>query len=163
MRRYKKYPNRRLYDLDNSVYVTVEDIRKTILEGESINVVDSTGREDITRSVLLQILAEQEQRGHAPVLTNRVIEQIIRFYDDRFGHFVSSYIEQSILMFLEHQDQYRQRMRELSSLNPLNAMRQAMDMWDPLQPRNTEPSTQHDVEAPDGSDAGGKPDEDEPS
>lgn len=131
MRRYKKYPNRRLYDRDKSAYVTVEDVRSEILSGDSIEVEDSRDGRDITRSVLLQILAEQEDQGHEPVLTNRAIEQIIRFYGNPFGRAVSSYIEQGILAFLEHQDQYRERLRKMSELNVFDAMRQAMDLWDP--------------------------------
>ncbi|HAK52377.1 MAG TPA: polyhydroxyalkanoate synthesis repressor PhaR [Gammaproteobacteria bacterium] len=129
MRNYKKYPNRRLYDLDNSKYVTIDDVRQSLLCGDSIQVIESSDGKDITRAVLLQILSEQEEEGHEAVLTNRAIEQIIRFYDQRFGRFVSSYIEQSMLLFLEHQDQYREQMRNLTNLNPMNAMRQAMDMW----------------------------------
>ena len=131
MRRYKKYPNRRLYDQDRSRYVTVEDVRREIVRGESIEVRDSREDRDITRTVLLQILAEQEDQGHEPILTNRAIEQIIRFYGDRFGGVVSSYIEQGILTFLEHQDQYRERLRKMADVNPLDVMRQAMEFLDP--------------------------------
>ena len=131
MRRYRKYPNRRLYDLDHSRYVTIEDVRREIAQGESIEVADSKEGRDITRNVLLQILTEQEERGRQPVLTNRVIEQIIRFYDDRFGGIASSYIEQGILAFLAHQDEYRERMRKLADMNPLEVMHQTMDFWDP--------------------------------
>jgi polyhydroxyalkanoate synthesis repressor PhaR len=127
MRELKKYPNRRLYDLDESHYVTVDDVRQMIVSGESIRVTDSKDGSDITRSILLQILAEQEAEGHEPILTNRAIEQIIRFYGQNFGSVVSRYIEQSILTFLEHQDQFRRRMREMSDLNPLNFVRQAME------------------------------------
>lgn len=131
MRRYKKYPNRRLYDQDRSRYVTVEDVRREIVRGESIEVRDSREDRDITRTVLLQILAEQEEQGHEPILTNRAIEQIIRFYGDRFGGVVSSYIEQGILTFLEHQDQYRERLRKMAGVNPLDVMRQTMEFLDP--------------------------------
>ena len=131
MRRYKKYPNRRLYDQDRSTYVTVEDVRREIFRGESIEVRDSREDRDITRTILLQILAEQEEQGHEPILTNRAIEQIIRFYGDRFGGVVSSYIEQGILTFLEHQDQYRERLRKMADVNPLDVMRQAMEFLDP--------------------------------
>ena len=131
MRRYKKYPNRRLYDQDKSTYVTVEDVRREIVLGESIEVRDSREDRDITRTVLLQILAEQEDQGHEPILTNRAMEQIIRFYGDRFGGVVSSYIEQGILTFLEHQDQYRERLRKMAEVNPLNVVRQAMEFLDP--------------------------------
>ena len=127
MRELKKYPNRRLYDLTDSKYVTVEDVRKMILKGDSIKVEDSKDGKDITRSVLLQILADQESEGHEPVLTNRAIEQIIRFYGQDFGGVVSRYIEQSMVTFLEHQDQFRLRMREMSTLNPFNFVRQAME------------------------------------
>ena len=77
-------------------YVTVDDVRRMILKGESIRVLDSRDASDITRSFLLQILAEQEAEGHEPVLTNRAIEQIIRFYGNNAGNIVSRYIEQSI-------------------------------------------------------------------
>ena len=127
MREFKKYPNRRLYDLTDSIYVTVEDVRKMILKGDSIHVEDSKYGSDITRGVLFHILSEQESEGHEPVLTNRAIEQIIRFYGDDFGGLVSRYIEQSMVTFLEHQDQFRRRMREMSDLNPFNFVRQAME------------------------------------
>ena len=104
MHKLKKYPNRRLYDMSDSKYVTVEDVRKLIVRGESIEVIDSRDESDLTRSVLLQILAEQEQKGHGTVLTNRTIEQLIRFYGDSFGRVVSRYIEEAISAFLEHQD-----------------------------------------------------------
>jgi len=127
VRELKKYPNRRLYDLTDSHYVTVDDVRRMILKGESIRVLDSKDASDITRSILLQILAEQEAEGHEPVLTNRAIEQIIRFYGNNAGNVVSKYIEQSIVMFFEHQDQFRKRLREMTDLNPFNFMRQAME------------------------------------
>ena len=127
MRELKKYPNRRLYDLTDSKYVTVEDVRLMITKGESIHVVDSKDGSDITRSVLLQILSEQEAEGHEPVLTNRAIEQIIRFYGHNAGNVVSRYIEQSILTFLDYQDQLRRRVREMQDLNPFNIMRQTME------------------------------------
>ncbi len=127
MRELKKYPNRRLYDLTDSKYVTVEDVRRMITKGDSIHVIDSKDSADITRSVLLQILTEQEAEGHEPVLTNRAIEQIIRFYGHNAGNIVSRYIEQSILTFLDYQDQFRKRVREMSDLNPFNIMRQTME------------------------------------
>ncbi len=127
MRHLKKYPNRRLYDTRESRYITVEAVRLLIVDGESITVEDSKDGSDITRSVLLQILAEQEAEGHEPVLTNRAIEQIIRFYGNRVGGMVSHYIEQSILIFIDHQDRFRERMRALNDLNPLNLVRQAFE------------------------------------
>jgi polyhydroxyalkanoate synthesis repressor PhaR len=140
VRELKKYPNRRLYDLTDSHYVTIDDVRRMILGGDSIRVSDSKDGSDITRTILLQILSEQESEGHEPVLTNRAIEQIIRFYGNNAGNVVSRYIEQSILTFLEHQDQLRRRMREVSDLNPFNFMRQAIERAFP-DPRRSNRST----------------------
>ncbi|MEM1435614.1 MAG: polyhydroxyalkanoate synthesis repressor PhaR [Pseudomonadota bacterium] len=127
MHQLKKYPNRRLYDTTDSRYVTVDDVRKLIVRGESISVEDSRDGSDITRAVLLQILSEQEAQGHEPILTNRAIEQIIRLYGDRMGSFISRYLEQSILLYIEQQDMLRSRMRQLNELNPLNMVRQVFD------------------------------------
>lgn len=133
MRAFKKYPNRRLYDIEESKYVTVEDIRKIILKGESISVVDSKTEKDLTRTVLMQIISEQEGEGHEPILTNRVLEQLIRFYGDAMQSIVGRYIEQSIMTFLEHQDRYQRSVRDLTSGDPLklmrNAMEQNMEFW----------------------------------
>ena len=144
MHRLKKYPNRRLYDSTDSKYVTLHDLRQLIVDGESISVTDSRDGGDITRAVLMQILSEQEAEGHEPVLTNRALEQIIRFYGDRMGSVASRYIEQSMLTLLEHQDQFRSRMRQLSELNPLNIMRQALDG---AAPRNPPPPDEEPPEA----------------
>ena len=144
MHRLKKYPNRRLYDSTDSKYVTLHDMRQLIVDGESISVTDSRDGSDITRAVLMQILSEQEAEGHEPVLTNRALEQIIRFYGDRLGSVASRYIEQSILTLLEHQDQFRSRMRQLSELNPLNIMRQALDG---AAPRNPPPPAEEPPDA----------------
>lgn len=127
MRAFKKYPNRRLYDIEESKYVTVEDIRKIILNGESISVVDSKTEKDLTRTVLMQIISEQEGEGHEPILTNRVLEQLIRFYGDAMQSIVGRYIEQSIMTFLEHQDRYQRGVRDLTSGDPLKLMRNAME------------------------------------
>ena len=136
MREFKKYPNRRLYDIEQSKYVTVEDIRQLILAGETITVVDSRSDKDLTRTVLLQILTEQEGEGHEPILTNRVLEQLIRFYGAPNQNIMSKYIEQSIMTFLEHQERYRRRMQDLVGTDPLSAMRKAleqnMEFWNRL-------------------------------
>ena len=146
MHKLKKYPNRRLYDMTDSKYVTVDDVRRMIIKGESISVIDSKDETDLTRSVLLQILAEQEQSGTGTVLTNRTIEQLIRFYDDRFGRVASRYIEEAISAFLEHQDLYRDRMRQLNALNPLNLMKQAFEGFAPPPPSARQPEKPEDSE-----------------
>ena len=136
MREFKKYPNRRLYDIQESKYVTVEDIRKLVLKGEVIRVLDSKTEKDLTRSVLLQIITEQESEGHEPILTNRVLEQLIRFNGAPMQNVVSKYIEQSIKTFLEHEQNYRQRMQDFSPADPMGLMRKAleqnMEFWNRL-------------------------------
>ena len=136
MREFKKYPNRRLYDIQESCYVTVEDIRKIVLRGETITVHDSTTDKDLTRSVLLQIISEQEGEGHEPILTNRVLEQLIRFYGAPMQNVVSRYIEQSITTFLEHEQRYRSQIQYLAGTEPVAMMRKAleqnMEFWNRL-------------------------------
>ncbi|MCC5872577.1 MAG: polyhydroxyalkanoate synthesis repressor PhaR [Gammaproteobacteria bacterium] len=127
MRVLKKYPNRRLYDTKNSVYVTLEDVRQMVLVNESIQVVDSKTGADLTRSVLLQIIAEQEGEGHEPLLTNRVLQQLIRFYGDSMQGVLSRYIEQSVMTFLQQQELYQRRMRDVLSASPVKLVQKFAD------------------------------------
>ena len=83
----KKYPNRRLYDTEISSYITVEDVRQLIVDGEDFEVRDAKTGEDLTRSILLQIIAEHEQDGQ-PVLSTQLLSQIIRFYGDSLQGFM---------------------------------------------------------------------------
>ena len=127
MRILKKYPNRRLYDTQQSEYVTLDNVRKMILGKDPVKVVDSKTGKDLTRSVLLQIIGEQEAEGHEPLLTNRVLEQIVRFYGDSMQSVLSRYLEQSIMTFLEQQELYQRRMREVLNANPLKLMQRLAD------------------------------------
>ena len=91
----RKYANRRLYDATASRHVTLEDIRRLIASGEQVQVVDDRSGDDLTRSVLLQIIAEQEQFG-SPVLSVQLLEGIIRFYGNPVQDMLSRYLEQSL-------------------------------------------------------------------
>ena len=88
----KKYPNCRLYDIEKSKYVTVEDLRRIILKRESITVVDSKTEKDLTRAVLRQAISDQECKGYESTLKSRALEQLVRFYGGGM---------QSIMTFLE--------------------------------------------------------------
>ena len=77
----KKYPNRRLYDTQISSYITIEDVRQLIVDGELFEVIDARSGEDLTRQVMLQIITEHEQDGE-PMLSTQLLSQIIRFYGD---------------------------------------------------------------------------------
>jgi len=89
----KKYANRRLYDASISKHVTLEDIRDLIVRGEKIKVVEDKSGEDITRLILLQVIAEQEQFGK-PILTTQLLESIIRYYGGPMQDFMARYLEQ---------------------------------------------------------------------
>jgi len=105
----KKYPNRRLYDTEISTYVTIDDVRQLIVDGVEFEVRDAKTGEDLTRSVLLQIISEREGDGE-PVLSTQLLSQIIRFYGDSMQGFMGRYLEQSLKVFLDQQSQFRRQM-----------------------------------------------------
>lgn len=109
MRVLKKYPNRRIYDTQTSQFVTLSDIRQMITEREKFQVVHSKTGNDLTRSVLIQIITDMETEGHESLLTNRVLEELIRFYDDKMVAVMSPHLEKLILQSLTIQDQIRQQ------------------------------------------------------
>lgn len=113
----KKYPNRRLYDTEISAYITIEDVRQLIVDGEEFEVRDARTGEDLTRQVLLQIIAEHEQAGE-PVLTTQMLSQIIRFYGDSMQGFMSSYLERSMQLFMEQQQQFRSQFGSMLGQTP---------------------------------------------
>ncbi|MBE0506014.1 MAG: polyhydroxyalkanoate synthesis repressor PhaR [Marinospirillum sp.] len=125
MRVIRKYANRRLYDTSESRYVTLEDIRQLIVDREEFRVEDSKSGEDLTRNILLQIITEQENRGGdnkgGPMFSNKVLQQLIRFYGDSMQHSMSGYLEQSIGTFLEQQKILRQQMQQAMKVNPMQA------------------------------------------
>jgi polyhydroxyalkanoate synthesis repressor PhaR len=109
------------------VYVTLEDVRQMVLEKSPLQILDSKTGKDLTRSVLLQIISEQEAEGHEPLLTDKVLQQIIRFYGDSMQGVLSRYIEQSIMTFLDQQETYQRRMREVLNANPIKLMQRLAD------------------------------------
>jgi len=95
----KKYPNRRLYDTEISSYITIEDVRQLIVDGEDFEVRDAKTGDDLTRTVLLQIISEQEQDGE-PILSTQLLSHIIRFYGDSMQGFMGNYLERSMQLFM---------------------------------------------------------------
>jgi polyhydroxyalkanoate synthesis repressor PhaR len=139
----RKYTNRRLYDTSRSCYVTLEDVKQLVLSGEKFQVQDSKTGNDLTRNILLQIISEQEAEGHGTLLTNQVLQQLIRFYGDSMQGMMSQYLEQSIAAFLEHQDRIREQMQTMmGAANPLTMMGrfadQNMAVWNMFAPRGSE-------------------------
>jgi polyhydroxyalkanoate synthesis repressor PhaR len=113
----KKYPNRRLYDTEVSRYITLADVRGLVMHGVEFKVVDTSNEEDITRSILLQIMLEEESEGK-PLFTANMLAQIIRFYGGTLQGVFARYLEQSLDLFAKQQ----QEVREAWGENPLDAM-----------------------------------------
>ena len=131
----RKYANRRLYDAHDSRHVTLDDLRKLIAGGERIKVVDDKSGEDLTRSILLQIIASQEQFG-TPVLSMQLLEAIIRFYGNPIQQMLTTYLERSIGGLLRQQNVMQAEMAKVleTPMAPLAEMtRQNMEMWAKMQ------------------------------
>ena len=131
----RKYANRRLYDAQDSRHVTLDDLRKLIAAGVRIKVVDDKSGEDLTRSILLQIIASQEQFG-TPVLSTQLLEAIIRFYGNPIQQMLTTYLERSIGGLLRQQNVMQAEMAKVleTPMAPLAEMtRQNMEMWAKMQ------------------------------
>ena len=98
----KKYPNRRMYDTSSSSYITLAQVRELVMAHEAFVVRDAKSGEDLTRSILLQIILEEEAGG-APMFTEAVLANIIRFYGHAMQGFMGSYLEKNIQMFTDMQ------------------------------------------------------------
>jgi polyhydroxyalkanoate synthesis repressor PhaR len=120
-RTIKKYANRRLYDAVASRHVTLDDLRKLIVQGEKIRVVDDKTGEDLTRAILLQIIADQEQFGQ-PILSTATLESIIRFYGDAMQGFMGRFLEQSVASFVNQQQALQSQLSKIMSGTPLGSM-----------------------------------------
>jgi len=123
----KKYPNRRLYDTRTSSYITLADVKELVLNNELFQVVDAKTSEDLTRSILLQIILEEEAGG-APMFTQDMLANIIRFYGHAMQGFMGSYLEKNIQAFMEIQAKLAE---QSSGLNP-ELWAQFMHMQSPM-------------------------------
>ena len=119
----KKYPNRRLYDTVESRYITLADIRRLVVERVEFVVVDKKNNADITRSILLQVIAEQEHLAD-PILSQDFMVNVIRVYGTGMQSFVSGHLEQSMKQIMNQQPQARpQRRAPDDSFKTLSAVR----------------------------------------
>jgi polyhydroxyalkanoate synthesis repressor PhaR len=141
----KKYANRRLYHTGTSTYVTLDDLARMVKSGEDFVVTDAKTGEDITRSVLGQIIFEQEGSGQQPLLPIAFLRQLIRFYGDQVQALIPTYLESSISAFTRNQDKLREQMARALSGDALGVMEEqtrrnmemfseAMRMWMPFAP-----------------------------
>ncbi|HKZ72543.1 MAG TPA: polyhydroxyalkanoate synthesis repressor PhaR [Steroidobacteraceae bacterium] len=162
----KKYANRRLYDAKSSRHVTLDDLRRLIVQGEKVRVVDDKSGEDITRSVLLQIISDQEHFGR-PILTIPVLEALIRFYGNAMQDFMTRYLEQSVENFVQQQQAAQAQLARMMSGTPLAPMadltRQSLESWARIQESMlaamSTPQAQPEpgADAPDKTDKSGEP------
>lgn len=148
----KKYANRRLYDTSTSQYVTLDYLRELVKEGKNFRVIDAKSSEDLTRSVLAQIIFEEESRG-ANLLPVDFLRQLISFYGDSLQNVVPGYLQMSMNNFAQQQEEFRRRMGEAMT-SPQASMQlmeeqtrrnmemfgQAMRMFTPFAAPGTTPS-----------------------
>jgi polyhydroxyalkanoate synthesis repressor PhaR len=135
-RTIKKYPNRRLYDTEQSRYITLADLQKLAEAGEDFVVKDATSGEDITRMILLQIIAEQESGGNS-VFSTEILTRIIRFYGASVQGALTSYLEQSLSLFEQQQKTFQEQVRDAMQNNPVNTMSEItqrnLEIWQDIQ------------------------------
>jgi polyhydroxyalkanoate synthesis repressor PhaR len=117
----KKYANRRLYNTATSTYVTLDDLAQMVKQGTEFAVYDAKSGEDITRSVLTQIIFEEENKG-TNLLPINFLRQLIRFYGDSMQAFVPGYLDMSLQTLTKEQDRVRQQLMEAWGTDPLKAM-----------------------------------------
>jgi polyhydroxyalkanoate synthesis repressor PhaR len=116
----KKYANRRLYNTETSTYVTLEDLAAMVRSDRDFVVYDAKTGEDLTHSVLTQIIVEQEGRsGGQTLLPIPFLRQLIRFYDDSIARMVPSYLQMSLEMLAKEQERFRAQLSNMMGQNPL--------------------------------------------
>lgn len=135
----KKYANRRLYNTGTSTYVTLEDLAKMVKKGEDFVVQDAKSGEDITHSVLTQIIFEQESKTGNTLLPISFLRQLISYYGDQMQMVVPSFLEHSMKAFTEQQTQMREQMTKAFGDHPLSKnLQMPMQLMEEQVKRNTE-------------------------
>lgn len=131
MRVIKKYPNRRLYDTDTSTYITLAEVKRLVMKSEPFMVVDAKTDDDLTRSILLQIILEEETGG-VPMFTEAVLANIIRFYGNSMQGFMGSYLEKNVQTFTDMQAKMKEQAKTMTPeawtqyMTPQNPLVQGM-------------------------------------
>ncbi|MGE0387374.1 MAG: polyhydroxyalkanoate synthesis repressor PhaR [Gammaproteobacteria bacterium] len=132
----KKYPNRRLYDTAESKYITLEDVRKLVIDDVPFTVIDKKTGEDITRTILLQIILEKEDAGE-PIFSTDVLHQLIGFYGNSVQRLASEFFNRGLTMIKQQQDVMTSQVSKAVNTNPLSAFadltQQNLEMWRRMQ------------------------------
>jgi polyhydroxyalkanoate synthesis repressor PhaR len=121
----KKYPNRRLYDTETSNYITLAEVKSLVLANVDFRVVDAKSQDDLTRSILLQIILDEESVQGIPMFSSEVLAQIIRFYGNAMQSVMGAYLEKSIHSFIDIQ----RKLQEQASVLYGEAPKINADMW----------------------------------
>ncbi|MES2564542.1 MAG: polyhydroxyalkanoate synthesis repressor PhaR [Pseudomonadota bacterium] len=114
----KKYPNRRLYDTETSSYITLQDVKKLVLDQIDFHVEDAKTKDDLTRSILLQIILDEEAAG-SPMFSSDMLSQIIRFYGNAMQGMMGTYLEKNIHTFIDMQKRLQDQSRQIYGQNPM--------------------------------------------
>jgi len=117
----KKYPNRRLYDTEESRYITLADVKDLVLKKTEFVVIDKKSGDDITRPILLQVISEQEQQGEA-IMSEDFLSQVIRSYGKVVPGFMANYLEQSMKLFVTQQQNIRGQMKRVVGIDPIEVV-----------------------------------------
>lgn len=141
----RKYPNRRLYDTESSTYITLEGVRQLVMDRTSFQVVDKRSGEDITRSILLQIISEEEEGG-TPVFGTEVLQQVIRLHGNAQQGVLGEYLKMNVALFVEQQTLF-DKAGGSSAVDPIALIRdftqQNIEFWSSFFPLG---SMQHESE-----------------
>lgn len=132
----KKYANRRLYNTGTSTYVTLDDLATMVKEDEDFIVQDAKSGQDITHSVLTQIIFEQEAKSGQTMLPVSVLRQLISFYGDQMQMVVPSYLEHSMAAFSREQERIREQMTSMIGKSPMDVMAASQQMFGEQTQRN---------------------------
>ena len=128
----RKYANRRLYDSQESRHVTLDEVRHLVVAGERIRVEDAKTGEDLTRSIMLQIIMEREEAGR-PILSAELLEQLIRFYGGAMQDFLGAYLERSVSAFVANQETFQEQLLHLARENPMAELaKKNLSLWTDL-------------------------------
>lgn len=119
----KKYANRRLYDTATSKHITLDGIHDLIVQGHDVRIVDDTTGEDISRLILLQIIAEREQGGR-PMLDTEFLTRILRAYGNPMQDMVGEFLSKSFDAFIKQQKHYQEQMRAAMAATPLTTIQE---------------------------------------
>lgn len=117
----KKYPNRRLYDTEESRYITLSDVRDLVVSQVDFKVIDKKSGDDITRSILLQVISEQEAHGD-PIMSKDFLSQVIRSYETVMPNYMASYLEQSLQLFMSQQQFFRGQVKRVVGVDPVGVV-----------------------------------------